>query len=122
MTITTKSHPRPELEFVDVDLLTLYRRLNDAGEPWSRAVKAGCLEFVAAVQGGGPLAAKPQAAEYRKMLRRLLELEATPPPRRRRRPAAAAVTSARRTRAMPEYINRAGRKPNVASIPRTPAA
>lgn len=79
----------PELAFVDVDLVELRRALKATGE-WSRALVAGCLEFVAAVQDDDLEHRKNSNSrvQYRAMLRRLVELEATPPPtsKRGRRP------------------------------------
>jgi len=99
------THPRPELEFLEVPLDVVYRRLNAAGEPWSRALKAGCLEMVAAAQEGRELPAPRQAAGYRRMLRRLLELQATPPPKNGSK---AGKLTASRKRATRSYLNSAG--------------
>ncbi|MDP9441406.1 MAG: hypothetical protein M3P34_04340 [Actinomycetota bacterium] len=89
----------PELAFAEVDMLELYRRLRPL-VGYSRTQKGGLLEFVAAAKTGAPLPSKGAQALYRKMLRELLELEATPPPTRRRR--AGTVAAGAGTRAMPE--------------------
>lgn len=123
--INANTHPQPELEFTAVDLLDLYRRLNNAGEPWSRASKAGCLEFVAAMKTDGKRPASKQASAYRKMLRRLLELEgAAPPPLQRGRrpdgtylPLPATVAA---NEAIPGLIISAGQSANIAML-RPPA-
>ena len=100
-TIDHRTYPRPEEEFADVDLLDLYRRLNDAGE-WTTVVIGGCLAFLAAVQDGRELPSAPAQATYRKMLRRLLELELTGPPRGGKKRRSATIPAARgKTRAMP---------------------
>lgn len=82
----------PEIAFVDVDLLDLYRRLRQLPD-WSRTKKATTVAFMAAVKEGEPLPAKPQQAQARKMLRQLLELERTAPP-----PARSRVTSSSKRR------------------------
>lgn len=71
----------PELAFVDVELLDLRRELKGVGE-WSRGTVACCVNFVAGIQEGDDAVPPRQASAYRKMLRRLIELERVPPPRR----------------------------------------
>lgn len=101
----------PELAFVEEDLLSLYRRLSALDE-WSRVQKAGCLDFVAAVKAGGPRPASAALARYRRMLRRLLELEASPPSPSRQR----ATVRAGATRAMPESLRTAGQRGKIVAF------